>query len=203
MDAGREKQPADRPEQRKFVRRKYLIDPSTQLRFGFILMTVVMGGAAGLAGLWVLGSSFVTESDPSIDPAASGRLVWWIDAAYFVFTLVAMLIIGIRFTHRFVGPALVLERALGAMCDGDLAPRLELRRRDKLVNVAQAAERLARKLRIEKGWLDRFASDLEEGAKRGDVEAVRAQAALLRSFVEGGVPGGQPAAATHPVASRE
>jgi hypothetical protein len=190
METGSNQQMRGAAEPRRRIRRKYLIDPATQLRFGFILFTIVACAAASVVGFRVLGSQLSADADPLTinDPAASGRLAYWVNAAYFVFTCIAVLILGIRFTHRFVGPGLVIERALNKMCDGDFSARLELRRRDKLKNVAEAAARLARKLRVEKGRLDRFVLELEEAVKRGDLEAVREKSALFRSQVETGAP---------------
>ena len=184
MDAGNDPQAHDGAPPRKFVRRHYLIDPATQLRFGLLLLGVLICAAAGIAGLWVLGSRLEGDQTAIGDPAASGRLVWWVDLAYFAFTAVAMLVLTIRSTHRFVGPGLVIERALSRMCEGDFSARLQLRRHDKLKNVAQAAEILARKLRTDKGWLDRFALDLDEAVKNGDLDLIREKSSLLMAQVD-------------------
>jgi methyl-accepting chemotaxis protein len=183
MKTGHEEGP-----KRAFVRRKYLIDPATQLRFGFALLFILLCGTAAAVGLWVVGSHISADGELAAapDPAASSRLVWWVNAMYFVFAAATLLILSIRFTHRFIGPGRVIARALSRMCEGDFSSRLTLRRHDKLQDVAESAARLASQLEKKGAWLNGFASGLDEAIASGDWESVREHSARLRSHLDGG-----------------
>src|SRR5262245_22874757 len=97
---------------------------------------------------------YFLSSGESLDEMSSGE---WRLAAMLTSALQLVLLIGamwrttIRITHSVAGPALVLERAIDAMCEGRFDSRLELRKGDALKGLAAAVQRLSTRLQQQGG----------------------------------------------------
>lgn len=60
--------------------------------------------------------------------------------------LVVVLVLAVFFTHKISGPTFHIVKDLGRLGDGDLTVRIKLRRRDRLVEIADAFNESAGKL---------------------------------------------------------
>jgi len=130
-------------------RRQYLVDRSYQLRFVTRLLVTVF--------IIAISSSFIAMAilwqnmyRPELDQQT------YIVSAFIgvaTFLLIELLIsiplvyyLGIRQSHRVVGPLKRITRALEALGSGDFSQRLTLRQGDVLENLAKSINRMAENL---------------------------------------------------------
>jgi hypothetical protein len=110
------------------------VDAKTQFRVAGLLI----GGLAVLAA--VQGATLLTCFSPPADALYDGgqvrALLFQVGLLQFVVTAVLGLALGVLLSHRFVGAALVLRRAIAGMRSGDHSCRLTLRKTDFLHDVA-------------------------------------------------------------------
>ena len=107
-------------------RRQYVIDKPVQIGVTGHLLAG-LGGVALLcaAALYVfLGSQAVPGLDPLMQFLIAANATYFILAAG-ILTLMTLLI-----THRFAGPAYVMQLAIRGMLEGDFSRRLSLRKKD-------------------------------------------------------------------------
>lgn len=133
-----------RPAQTTYRRTQRLIDPKWQLGIACAVTMMLLG-----AGAFYIVCSALLDS-PKLVATFGGRgaklvglgfdIVYFLSVAAFVQHLI------VRITHSVVGPALVLERGLRAMANGDFSARLTLRDGDYLTTVAGAAQDLNNRL---------------------------------------------------------
>ena len=137
---------ADKPE---FVRKQYLVDRAYQLRFVARLLVVVFMIAMGSS---LIASAILWKSMYSNDLEQQAHIVSGlvgIAMTLLVELLLAIPIlyyIGIRQTHRVVGPLKRMSRALEAIGQGDFSQRLVLRKGDVLEDLAKTINRMAESL---------------------------------------------------------
>lgn len=131
-------------------RRRWLVDPPFQYRFIGVMLTLLLLLGAGALGsvylaLWVTLRTF----GASHEPLAVAQMTMVGLLVTFELLLIAPLVIlvGLRLTHRVVGPLVRISRAVRQMAEGDFAVHLKLRRGDALVELADAVNALAASLR--------------------------------------------------------
>ena len=117
-----------------FRRRQYVVDGPMQY------------GAAGqlLVGLGLIGLLFAVGMFVFLgDDAMSGmnltvirEFLLMANAIYFVLAAVILSVLTLLITHRFAGPAYVMDRAVQGMLAGDYGKRLALRKRDYMKKLA-------------------------------------------------------------------
>jgi methyl-accepting chemotaxis protein len=159
-------------------RKQFLVEPSIQMPLMVsVLGTVVAFSALYLATILILGADGSTLDDPS--SRAATRLGVAVTGAYFLLVLVAVAVVVIRMTHRFAGPARVLERAVRAMLEGDFGQRMAVRSKDMLRSLSAALLEVQTRWSREREQLAEFRGRLAEALEKGDLEAARA---LEREF---------------------
>ena len=137
---------ADKPE---FVRKQYLVDRAYQLRFVARLLVVVFMIAMGSS---LIASAILWKSMYSNDLEQQAHIVSGlvgIAMTLLVELLLAVPILyylGIRQTHRVVGPLKRMSRAIEAIGQGDFSQRLVLRKGDVLEDLAKTINRMAESL---------------------------------------------------------
>jgi hypothetical protein len=116
-------------------RRRYFLDDASQSSVLACVFALVAGtgaacaaAAAVLSSADLLGDRTLAEALPALLATLAGCTV--------LGALVAIPVV-MRLTHRYVGPALVMRRALVGMRHGDYGCRLQLRRRDYLKSLAR------------------------------------------------------------------
>lgn len=116
------------------LRRQYVVDARTQFRVAGLLVA----GLAALAAIQAaaLFTCFVPPADALYDGGQVRALLLKVGVLQFVVTAVLAVGLGVLLSHRFVGAALVLRRAIAGMRTGDHSCRLTLRRTDFLHDVA-------------------------------------------------------------------
>lgn len=137
---------ADTPQ---FVRKQYVVDRAYQLRFVARLLVVVFMIAMGSS---LIASAILWKSMYSTDLEQQTHIVSGlvgIAMTLLVELLLAIPILyylGIRQTHRVVGPLKRMTRAIEAIGQGDFSQRLVLRKGDVLEDLAQTITRMAESL---------------------------------------------------------
>jgi len=110
------------------VNRRYLLDRPSQLQFSMIVLLVVSG--VGL--LYAVAIYFLVDSDllqgRSADHIRTVLLL--VHVAYFMVGGILLFATVLLLSHRFVGPAYVMQRAVENMRRGDYSGRLSLRKGD-------------------------------------------------------------------------
>lgn len=131
---------SSRPAQTTYRRTQRLIDPKWQLGIACAVTMLLLGAGA----LYILCSALLES--PKLVAIIGGRgtqlVGLGVDIVYFLSVAAVVQHVIVRLTHSVVGPALVLERGLRAMKDGDFSARLTLRDGDYLTSVADAAQDL-------------------------------------------------------------
>lgn len=164
------------------MRKKFLVDPSVQVPLAVaVIGTVVAFTALYLATVLILGADGSTLDDPS--SRAATRLGVAVTGAYFLLVLVAVTVVIIRMTHRFAGPARVLEQTVRGMLRGDFEQRITLRTKDTLQPLSAALSEVQQRWRLEREGRGEFHRRLGEALERGDLEEIRG---LEREFRPGG-----------------
>jgi methyl-accepting chemotaxis protein len=132
-----------------FRRRQYLVDRSYQLRFAgrlfLIVLAVAVASGAGATGLlWVNISRSGGEQPFLIVTSLITVAVMLLLELLLAIPMV--LVLGIRQSHRIVGPLKRLRRTLQAIGNGDFSQRIILREGDVLADVAKAINEMAERL---------------------------------------------------------
>ena len=132
-----------------FKRRQYLVDRAYQLRFVTQLFMGVLGIAviSSLIASVILWRQLYTPELGTTGPLVTGLVA--VSATLLVELLLAIPLIfflGIRQSHRLVGPMKRIKAALDAIGRGDFSQRITLRQGDALEDMAQAINKMAEAL---------------------------------------------------------
>lgn len=143
--------------EKKFVRKKILIDNSFQLKFILkaliplvILMTVTVTGL--LVGIDIIGKEFTFQSTSELitrlsmslgDDFTSTKLLsslkFWGIVAIMISALISVayiIYVFLFFSHRIAGPILRFNKTLEEILDGNLNTRIQLRDKDEFKETA-------------------------------------------------------------------
>ena len=136
---------SEKPEKRSFVKRRYLLDRSSQLS----VMWWVLVTFAGIGVLYAFAVFVLLGSDVMAGKSIGEArlLLLLVQAGYFIVggTILAALVLML--THRFTGPAHLMRRAVEAMRQGDYTQRvLPVRGGDYLKELAQELSLLQQEL---------------------------------------------------------
>lgn len=173
-DAGEARQHA------RMRRKRWLLDTSSQSPALFAV-TGVVGAIALLqfVGARLLGESALVER---LDSDEIGWIALAFNLGYFVLMVGALVVVLVRETHRFVGPALVLERAVSALDRGDWQPRLTLRKGDHLGSLAAALATHGHRLAAQAAERGELLARLDQALATGDLPRAKAAAGALRAL---------------------
>lgn len=141
--------------EQKFVRKQYLVDRGYQIRFVTRVFAVVLAVAV-ISSLIATGLLWGTM----YQPAETGMQVHLTVAliAIAVTLLIELLLaipvvffLGIRQSHRIVGPMNRIKKILETYGTGDFTPRIVLRDGDALEDLAKALNAMADRLQQRSG----------------------------------------------------
>ena len=131
----------------KQIRRQYLVDKAYQYRFVGQMFAGVM--AVAMAGSLLSSTLLLTNLDATEAPTSIAISLIAV-AVTLLFQVVvggAMIYyVGIRQSHRIVGPMIRVKRALEAIGAGDFSQRIVLRKGDALPDLADAINKMAESL---------------------------------------------------------
>ena len=135
--------------QKQYKRTQYLVDSGFQLRFVTRLFMAVLGVASAsalissallwknlsISGQWP--NTLLTTSLIAVSTTLLIELLLAIPIIYFL---------GIRQSHRIIGPANRLKRMLDAIGQGDFSQRIVLREGDVLEDLAKSLNQMTENL---------------------------------------------------------
>jgi methyl-accepting chemotaxis protein len=159
---------SEQPTSKKRYRRwRYIIDWRQQMGFTVEIVAVL----CGVCVIYSVGVHYLLGNETlfqvSIDRFR--EVVLRVNAVYLAVSSGIFSLMAIGLTHRFVGPAFNMRRALKAMIKGDLSKRVHLRKRDYLKDLAAEINTL-RDVLEERQQVVR---DLERCLQENDLEAAR------------------------------
>lgn len=155
--------------------KNFLLQPMLQVRIG--LYNVVLSAAFGMAVFGLLhiqhqrtegmlqnlGHLAVDETvQREIEKLQRDQVLWF--GSVTVIFVAASVLMSIVFTHRLVGPSYAFRRHLTELAAGNYAARVNLRRDDAFLEVADDLNRLAATLEATHGKRQPEASPPEDGA---------------------------------------
>lgn len=158
--------------------RRLLLRPRFQLKYALVVALIggVIFALLGLSFYSEIVSNSVLASqhpDPAVaeilreELAREDRKVLWALIAACAGLVASLLLVGIFFTHRMVGPIHVMERLVEEIAAGDAPPQRKLRRGDEfqgLHNRLMAlADHLSERGRHEATVLEQCLQGLEKG----------------------------------------
>jgi len=150
-------------------RRNYVTDLRMQLSVSFsmvgmlVAVCLVYGVTVWLMSDW--GS--VSEEWTSNEATNMGMLV---NGIFFLVALLSSIVVSIFATHRIAGPAMVIERAVRGLCDGDYEQRLTLRDKDHLQTLAAAVRELRTKMLEDRKTQKRLHVQIESALGSGETD---------------------------------
>jgi|GEM_PF-6921867 len=185
--------PAQRP---SGVRRQYIVDGKTQFRVAGLLV-------CGLAVLAVvqtvaLFTGFQPPAEGQFDGPQVRDLLLRVGLVQFGVTALMALALGILLSHRFVGAALVLRRALQGMLVGDSSQRLTLRRTDFLHDLSADLLRLREHQAQVRDSVAGALARAQAAIEAGDSIQAQAELGLARQTLAPAAPASPAASATQP-----
>ncbi|UCE85985.1 MAG: hypothetical protein JSU66_16940 [Deltaproteobacteria bacterium] len=137
----------DKLESLTLKRARYLIEARTQLAVALPLLAIpVVVALAYAAAVYVLPGEAALGA---LRPEEARNIAFRAGVVYLAFAAVAMGAAAVFLTHRFVGPAWVIERAIRAFGRGDYDQRVALRPRDHLQSLAAAVVEFRDQLRAD------------------------------------------------------
>jgi len=165
---------AQQPEQQRTRRWRYIVDWKPQLSFVAEVVGVLVGVCVGFAVITFLLVLDRNDATAKLHPDEIWSFLLQVTAVFMVVSSVVFVLLSIAISHRFLGPALVIRRAVQAMIDGWYDRRFKLRRRDYLKPLAAKVEELACVLATREAEQDQIVEDLHQCLERNDLDAARA-----------------------------
>lgn len=157
------------PPKRASIHRRYLIEPRSQLGFAGLVLCVL----AGIGLLYASAVFFLADTDLLRDRSVGEMrtVLLLVHTAYFVVGGAILFVTVLLLTHRFVGPAYVMHRAVEGMRRGDYSARLRLRRRDchrdLVAQLRLLRDEMAEREDAQQGTLERLDAYLAAGDAAG------------------------------------
>ena len=166
-------------EQKKHNRRRhYIIDsksqigPTSQIVTTLIIVCIV----------FAVGLLYFTKDNPlfEMDAEQFRGFILQVFALYLLVSVTIFSVMVISLTHRFVGPANVIQRALHGIMDGEYDHRVTLRRKDHLKSLAGSVDTLREKLQLREKTRLKILADLERCLIERDLPAASELVQRLR-----------------------
>ncbi|MHC4930888.1 MAG: hypothetical protein ACYTGV_01680 [Planctomycetota bacterium] len=166
-------------EQKKSNRRRhYIIDsksqigPTSQIVTTLIIVCIV----------FAVGLLYFTKDNPlfEMDADEFRGFILQVFALYLLVSVTIFSVMVISLTHRFVGPANVIQRALTGILEGEYTRRVTLRRKDHLKSLAESVDDLREKLRVREESRHKLLADLERCLVERDLSAASELVQRLR-----------------------
>ncbi|MHC4339069.1 MAG: hypothetical protein ACYSX0_02475 [Planctomycetota bacterium] len=166
-------------EQKKLNRRRhYIIDskaqigPTSQIVTTLIIVCIV----------FAVGLLYFTKDNPlfEMDAAEFRGFILQVFALYLLVSVTIFSVMVISLTHRFVGPANVIQRALNGILEGEYSHRVTLRRKDHLKSLADSVNDVREKLRVRQENRLKLLANLERCLVERDLSAASELVQRLR-----------------------
>jgi len=165
---------AQRDSNQRIRRWRYLVDWKPQLGFVAEIVGVLCGVCIAFAVITFLLVLDRNDASAKVRPEEIWNFLLQITAVFMVVSTVVFVLLSIAISHRFLGPALVIRRAVQAMIDGWYDRRFKLRRRDYLKPLASKVEELACVLATREAEQDQIVEDLHQCLDKSDLDTARA-----------------------------
>jgi len=165
---------ARQPEQQRTRRWRYIVDWKPQLGFVAEIVGVLCGVCIAFAVITFLLVLDRNDATAKLQPEEVWGFLLQITAIFMVVSTVVFVLLSIAISHRFLGPALVIRRAVQAMVDGWYDRRFKLRRRDYLKPLARKVEELASVLATREAVQDQIVEDLHQCLDENNIDTARA-----------------------------
>jgi uncharacterized Tic20 family protein len=165
---------AQRDPNQRIRRWRYLVDWKPQLGFVAEIVGVLCGVCIAFAVITFLLVLDRNDASANVRPEEIWNFLLQITAIFMVVSTVVFVLLSIAISHRFLGPALVIRRAVQAMIDGWYDRRFKLRRRDYLKPLARKIEELACVLATREAAQDQIVEDLHQCLDKSDIDTARA-----------------------------
>ena len=135
---------------RKF--RNFLLDPKTQLFYGFIIFSGLLLCLGYFQGsqlftlsdiIMKLSSQVDLDKDFAAEIFNSLRVTWIVFTLSIITTWIFSLLVGIYLTHRFLGPSIRIKKMIEQLKSGNYSAREELRKNDEMQDIMEDLHQLA------------------------------------------------------------
>ena len=138
----------------QYQRRRQLVDPAFQLRFVTRLFMAVLAVAATsslVSSVLLWKQMYVPGQGPQVTLIVSLIAVATTLLVELLLAIPVVFYLGIKQSHRIIGPMARIQQALEAIGRGDFSQHVTLREGDVLVELAEAINRMAENLRKRSG----------------------------------------------------
>ncbi len=140
-------------DEQKYPRKQFLVDREYQFRFVrsvlvWVFAIAVFGAVIAIGLLWRQMYRPELETQSYFVAAFIGVSITLLVELLIAIPIVSFL--GIRSSHRVVGPVVRIKKMLEAIGSGDFSQRITLRKGDALENLAEAINKMAERLRSRK-----------------------------------------------------
>jgi len=158
-----------------FRRWRYVVDWRAQ--FGTALQ--IVGVLAAICLICAVGVNFVKSNEAleAMAPEAIRNFLFRATSVQFVINAITLTILAVYLTHRFAGPAFVLERAVRESLKGDHSRPVKLRERDYLKPLAGAVEELRHRAEDQERLIAEVTARLEASDADGARELLKGSVA--------------------------
>ena len=158
----------------------YLIDWKPQLGVVAEIVGVLCGVCVTFAVVVFLLVLDRNDATVKLHPDEIWGFLLEVTAIFMVVSAVIFTLLAIAISHRFVGPALVLRRAVQAMIEGGHDRRVTLRPRDYLKPLAAKIDQLQEVLRGREAERQQIVADLHRCLEESDLAAAHELLARLQ-----------------------
>ncbi|MHC4974006.1 MAG: hypothetical protein ACYTG3_16915 [Planctomycetota bacterium] len=162
------------PEQQRTRRWRYIVDWRPQLSFVAEVVGVLVGVCVAFAVITFLLVLDRNDATAKLRPEEVWGFLLQITFVFMAVSTAVFVLLSIAISHRFLGPAMVIGRAVQAMIDGWYDRRFKLRRRDYLKPLASKVEELAETLAAREEERLAMIQSLHECLDTGELDAARA-----------------------------
>ncbi len=183
-----------KPVQSTPIRRKnYVTDLRMQLSVSLSMVGMLVAVCSVYAvTLWLMSDWGSVSEEWSSNQATSIAML--VNGVFFMVALLSSIVVSIIATHRIAGPAMVIERAVRGLCEGDFEKRLTLREKDHLKSLAASVRELRTMMLEERKDQRRLHVRMESALGSGDTDLALE---LCRSLI--GEPDPKPADKAAPI----
>jgi HAMP domain-containing protein len=170
---------SDQPNQTRpfFKRAQYIVDFRAQSKLVLpIVLVPVIVALAYVAAVYLLPGQTAIET---MSAQETRSMFLRVNILYFTLAMVCLVATALVFTHRVIGPAQVIERAVRGIQAGDYDQRLSLRPGDGLLTLAVAVGELREELREREERQRSLGREIAALLDANDLDAARELAARL------------------------
>jgi len=151
---------------KRIRRKKFLISRRAQL----VVAMWLMGTMVGMGLLYAIALRILPSDQlEAMNGQELQAFLTKTSAIYFGLATAMLGTLAIIMTHRIAGPVFVIHRAISGMREGDFSPRLSLRRKDHLKELAAEVSALRDEMKAR----DQKVHDLRACLDEGDLEGSR------------------------------